>query len=161
MTPAGTVVKEEDVVSHGLCRRCARDFMIEELGEPLNEFLDRLGVPVIVVGPEFVVSTANKQACALIGKDLSEIQHGYPGDVIECAHAQEPSGCGEQIHCTACTIRLKVKETFETGESFENVQAYPGACLFEDVRRMSIEISTQKVGEVVFLTIENLDTLIS
>ena len=161
MSPVGEVVSGEESVTHGLCGRCAREFMIEELGEPLNEFLDRLGVPVVVVGPEFVIHTANKQACALIGKDLSEIQHGRPGEVIECANAGEPGGCGEQVHCTACTIRLKVLETFETGKSFEHVPAYPGVCLFEDVKRMSVEISTQKVGEMVFVTIENLDTLIS
>jgi hypothetical protein len=161
MTPAGEAAANDESVTHGLCKRCARDFMIEELGEPLNEFLDRIGVPVVVVGPEFVIRTANKQACDLIGKKLSEIQHGRPGDVIECAHASEPGGCGEQIHCTACTIRLKVLETYQTGKSFENVPAYPGVCLFEDVKRMSVEISTQKVGEMVFVTIENLDTLIS
>jgi len=149
---------EEDVVSHGLCDPCAKEFMIEELGEPLNEYLDRLDIPVIVVGPEFVVSTANKRACALIGKSLLDIQEEQPGDVIECAHAEKPGGCGEQFHCKACTIRRTVQATFESGESFERVQAYPDSGLFDGDKRLTIEISTQKVGDLVFLRIDNLES---
>jgi hypothetical protein len=119
------------------------------------EFLDRLGVPVLLVESEPRILTGNKPACQLLGKELPQIEGHKGGEVIECAYASTPDGCGQDVHCKACTIRNTVLETFETGRSFLHVKAFPNIQFDQDTRTMSLEISTEKVGEVVLLRIDN------
>ncbi|MFC1889223.1 PAS domain-containing protein [Thermodesulfobacteriota bacterium] len=149
-------VHDEDIISHGFCEPCAEQFMYEELGKPLHEFLDTLGVPVLVIEPGPRVRTANSQACSLLGKSLSEIQGYKGGEVIECVHARTPDGCGQDIHCKSCTIRNTVLETFETGKSFERILAYPDIHVDEEVKNACLELSTEKVGGMVLLRIDDL-----
>lgn len=147
---------DEDLISHGFCDPCGERLMYEELGEPLHEFLEKLGVPVLVIEPGPRVRTANKQACSLLGKDFSEIQGYKGGEVIECVHARSRDGCGADVHCKTCTIRNTVLETFASGKSFRNISAYPDICVNDEVKTMCLEISTEKVGSLVLLRIDDL-----
>jgi len=119
------------------------------------EFLDRLGVPVLLVESEPRVLTGNKPARDLLGKGLGEIEGRRGGEVIECVHANTPGGCGQDVHCKSCTIRNTVLETFETGKSFLHVKAFPDIQFGENVKTMSLEISTEKVADVVLLRIDD------
>jgi len=144
----------ENTITHGICPACATR-LCSENGEPFMDFLDRLGVPVLLVGPDVNVLTGNKPARDLLGKGLGNIEGRRGGEVIECVHASQPGGCGQTVHCKSCTIRNTVLETFETGKSFEHVQAFPDIQLGEDVKTMSLEISTEKVADVVLLRIDD------
>jgi len=141
-------------VSHGICSACA-DRIRAEMGEPLQEFLDRLEAPILLVESGPRVLTANKRARELLGKELSEIKGHRGGEVIECMYANLPGGCGEQLHCKACTIRNTVLETFETGNSFLHVKAFPDIQVGQDIKTLSLEISTEKVADVVLLRIDD------
>lgn len=144
----------ENTITHGICPSCTTR-LSSERGEHLQEFLDRLGVPVLLVESDVRVLTANKPARELLGKGLGEIEGRRGGEVIECVHASEPGGCGQTAHCKACTIRKTVLETFETGKSCLHVQAYPDIQFGQEVKTMSLEISTEKVADVVLLRIDD------
>jgi len=125
-----------------------------ERGQSLQEFLDRLGVPILLVESEPKVRTANRYARELLGKELDAIEGRRGGDVIECAYSKRPAGCGKDVHCKSCTIRNTVLDTFATGKSHVGVRAYPDIQFDNYVQTMSVQISTEKVGELVLLRIE-------
>jgi len=124
---------------------------------PLLEYLDGLGAPVAVVDRAGVLKAANSQLCALVSQDLSLLRGKRGGDVFECSYAQLPEGCGQTIHCSACTIRRAVTETLETGRSQECIpaslrQGDPG-----EPRQAELLISTERAGSHVLLRIDMLN----
>ncbi|MCC6486277.1 MAG: hypothetical protein IT364_02145 [Candidatus Hydrogenedentes bacterium] len=152
---AGSVDTDEDScpITHGVCLPCAQR-MLADVAEPLRDFLDRLGVPVLLIDSSPEVRAANALAREILGKDVSEIEGRRPGDVIECLHAYEPGGCGHQVHCKSCTIRRAVLDTYESGKSLIRIRALPDIQSPDDgSKRMCIEISTEKVGDVVLLRV--------
>jgi hypothetical protein len=154
----GTVDSDDqpkNSITHGICPACIENFFLKKV-ESLEEFLNRLNAPILLIEPEPIVITANKQACEILGKDLSEIRGHKGGDVIECAYAKLPGGCGNQQHCKSCTIRITALETFATGKSFLNVPAYPDIQQFSKIKKMEILISTEKVGDLVVLRIDSI-----
>lgn len=156
IAPATAGVAGKGAVSHGLCERCSRH-LLSERGVPLLTYLDGLGAPVAVVDSEGTVRAANRQLCELVKQDLSSIEGSKGGDVFECVHAQLPEGCGQTIHCSACTIRRTVMETHSTGHSRERVPASLLAGRPGSARRSELLISTEKVGDYVFLRVDALD----
>jgi hypothetical protein len=143
-----------DAITHGICAACATRFCSGK-GESLMGFLDRLGAPVLLIESEPRVLTANKPARKLLGKGPGDIEGHRGGTVIECVHANTPEGCGQTVHCKSCTIRNTVLETFQTGKSFLHVQAFPDIQIGQDVKKMSLEISTEKVADLVLLRIDD------
>jgi hypothetical protein len=145
----------EQAVSHGMCRACA-ERMFSSFSEPLSDFLDRLDVPILLIEPEPRVCTANKSARTLLRKDLGQIEGRRGGEVIDCTYASTPEGCGNHQHCLSCTIRNTVIETFATGQPHSRVPAYPDIEILDDVKKFSMIISTEKVGNFVLLRIDEL-----
>lgn len=144
------------IISHSYCESCAHAFLYQELGIPLHEFLDSIDAPILLIEPGPRVRTANKQACSLLAKDLSEIQGHRGGEIIECIHSRTAGGCGDGVHCEACTIRKTVLETFITGKCFENVIAYPDVYVGAKEKNMCLQISTEKVDGIVLLRIDDM-----
>ena len=142
-------------VTHGMCPTCAAMFFSPK-GESMAGFLDRLGVPVLVVDSDVRVVAANAQACQTLGKPLAAVRDSLGGMAFQCAHAKEPGGCGGTVHCRSCTIRSTVRHTFETGEPRVRVRAYPDVELDNQVRTVCLEISTEKVDGYVMLRIDDL-----
>jgi hypothetical protein len=145
----------DQVITHGICEACAARLLADP-GEALLDFLDRLEVPILVILPDPKIFTANKPARELLGKELPLIQGYRGGEVIECIHAHTGAGCGYEVHCQSCTIRNTVLETFATGQSAVNVPAYPDIQVGQEVKTMSLRISTEKFGDFVLLRIDDL-----
>jgi len=101
-------------ISHGICRACMEVFL-ESSRETLDDLLDEIEVPVFVVDDEGLVRGANLRAQTMIGKKLDHIDGRLGGEVIGCAFADEPEGCGRTVHCRTCTIRNSVEHTHATG----------------------------------------------
>jgi PAS domain-containing protein len=154
--PRGSDVDGERAVSHGLCERCSHHLFAQQ-GMPLLPYLDGLGAPVVVVDAEGTIRAANRQVRELVQQDLSSIEGRKGGDVFECAHARLSEGCGQTIHCSACAIRRTVMETHRTGRSREGVPASLQAGTPGNARRSELLISTERVGDYVFLRIDALD----
>ena len=76
--------------------------------------------------------------------------------MFECAYARLPEGCGGTVHCSGCAIRRSVYETYETGESRNNIPATLRCDLNNPSHDVIMHISTEKMGNVVLLRIDKV-----
>ena len=142
-------------ITHGICASCAYH-LIAQAGMPLQEYLDGLDTPVLVVNGDGIVETANAQARAILQKDLSQIVGQAGGDVFECEYARLPEGCGNTIHCAGCAIRRTVMHTHETGQSHTRVPAVLNWEGTDEKRQIPFLISTEKVQNIVLLRVDRV-----
>jgi len=145
----------QHAVSHGICEQCAFH-LVAQLGMPLQEYLDGLEVPVLVVDDDVNVKTANRQARELLQKELPAIEGYKGGDVFECDYSRLPEGCGKTVHCSACAIRGTVTDTFKTGMTHVSVPACLHRIAGEENQEISLLISTELVNGVVFLRVDRV-----
>ena len=145
----------ESEISHGICPSCS-DYFLSGRRPTLDEFLDRLAVPVPVVDAQGVILLANQYALDILGKDLNKVQGYKGGDAMECGYARLPGGCGRTEQRKACTIRNNVMETFTTGQSLLRVPAYLNRRTDDGTVRIRFLISTQKVDDMVLLRIDQV-----
>ena len=145
----------ENVITHGICRNC-RDNILFQLGVELEAYLDSLQVPIVLVNREGIVVSVNNHAKTMLCKDLAEIKGYKGGEVFECAYARLPEGCGNTTHCSGCTIRRTVMETYGTGKSFLRVPATLNQNSPEDPKETNLLISTERIAELVLLRIDKI-----
>ena len=133
-------LQEGGTIIRSICTTCLESFAFQ-MGVPLQNFLDRLPVPIFVVNDDVVVQAANKQGYALLSEDAQSVLKKLGGIVFDCAYAQLPEGCGRTVHCSGCAIRRSVYHTYTTGQSLVDVwnqtgqygQAVPPGTYFFDV----------------------------
>ena len=145
----------DDVLSHGICERCV-DNLTFQLGAPLQDYLDSIPVPVLVVDEHVIVKAVNAKGCEVLGKERREIVQHLSGNVFECAHARLPEGCGRTIHCSGCAIRRSVSRTFETGEPLSQVPATLSRSGRNDPPAAELSITTVKAGGLVVLRVDRI-----
>jgi hypothetical protein len=145
----------ETAITHGICHKCFDNFFGPHKYN-LLDFLDNLEAPVIVIDSTVRVMSANKQARELLKKESKDIEGVRGGDVFECAFAKLPGGCGNTVHCDACTIRNTVMDTFQTGKSHLKTPAYLLQGIPDNYQEIQFEISTEKVKDVVLLRIDKI-----
>ena len=142
-------------ITGGVCDECFHHLEAQS-GMPLLDFLDGLGVPVLATDGDGVVQMANKPLLELVGKGLSQVRGQRGGDVFECAYARLPEGCGRTVHCSGCTIRRAVMETFLTGKSLHRVLAYLNRDRVTEFLQLGMLISTEKAWGMVLLRIDHI-----
>lgn len=145
----------ERPVSHGICFSCLVNILAAEK-KPLRKYLDIFQGPVLVIDSEARVVAANRQGCALLGKEPADFEDRLTGDAIECSYAHLPGGCGDTIHCKTCTIRSTITDTLRTGKSHLKVPAYQDIHTLTGNRQVRFLISTEKAGDAVLLRIDDL-----
>jgi len=145
----------EGAITHGICGSC-RENVFFQMGVDLQVYLNSLRVPIVVVDSAGIVVTGNDQAQAMLQKGLPEIAGYRGGAVFECAYARLPEGCGNTIHCSGCTIRMRVMESYTTGKSFLRIRATLDQTTAEQPQKMNLLISTGKVASVVLLRIDEM-----
>jgi hypothetical protein len=145
-----------NVITHGICKNC-RDNIMFQLGVELESFLNSLNVPIVLVNQEGTVVTVNNQAKTMLRKDLPEIKGYRGGEVFECAYARLPEGCGNTLHCSGCTIRRTVMQTYATGKGFLRVPAALNKNTPEEPVKMNLLISTEKLTDLVLLRIDKME----
>jgi len=153
----GVIVSDEypqDAITHGLCEACAQH-IFAQMGISMREYLDGFDEPVVVVDADGLVQTANAAARRLLGKSLPDIEGCKGGDVFECRYASLPEGCGRTIHCSGCTIRRTVMDTFESGGFHLRVPAYLNPKSPDDSHGFRYLISTKKMGHFVLLRVDD------
>jgi PAS domain-containing protein len=144
-----------------MCQGCSRFFFAEEDGEePLELFLAGLPVPVLVVGPVGEVQAANTAARELAGLAPGELAGLRSGDVIACANAGRPEGCGHTENCPGCVVRRTVEATYTSGESQEVLSGPREMVTPEGIRRVRLRIATRKRGGAVLLRIDEVEDLL-
>jgi len=143
----------DTAVTHGICATCARK-LLNDLTEPLPEFLDKLDAPVALVDGDGVVLTANGRARSLLGKDQPQLAGRRTGEVMECVNSFELEGCGHTVHCNGCAIRYAVETTYLSGAACSDVLAFLDQRTPQGTARSWYSISTEKVADKVLLRIE-------
>ena len=144
-------------ITHGICKSC-KEFFFSNQTNTLDEFLNKLDTPVLMVNEHGDVLLANSHAQQTLKKDLLAIKNYKLGDIMECAWAKLPEGCGHTVHCVACTIRNNINATFASGKSLERVPAVLHRSNGK-MHHIDFLISTEKVDNVVLLRIDDvLDT---
>jgi PAS domain-containing protein len=142
-----------NLVSHGMCDACARR-MEAGTRQTARDFLEQLDTPVFLTDDDVRIVAANSAARALVGKGDAEIEDRLGGDAIECVNAYKPGGCGNTVHCKACTIRNTVTETMNTGRPQHRVVAFQTLRTDDGEVEKQLRISTERAGTFVLLTIE-------
>jgi hypothetical protein len=140
-------------ITHGICQSC-REYFFSNQTHTLDEFLNELDAPVLMVNDDGDVLLANKQALHMLNKDMAVVKDYKIGNVMECARAKLPEGCGHTVHCVACTLRSNINITFKTGKSLERVPAVLNRSN-GNIHHTEFLISTEKVDDVVLLRIDD------
>lgn len=139
-------------ITNGLCSSCSN--FSQDAGS-IKAFIDLFEAPVLLLqsNPR-QVRTANQKACALLMKDLSQIEGLSGGQVLDCVHAFTGAGCGIDINCKNCTTKNAVVETFATGKSFKGVSTVLDVSKNGEIQVYNLKISTERVGELALVRIE-------
>ena len=138
-----------------VCVACA-EYLAADERLSVEEFIERLPHPVLVLESDGVVVAANEEARAFVGKGPEQISGRRGGDVIECSSARLPGGCGNTIHCKGCALRRSVLHTFETGEGLSDVVAHQSVMSELGIRRMWYRLATERVGQLVLVRIDDV-----
>ena len=139
-------------ITHGICPSCADDF--EHPSVVLADLLDEFPEPIFLVDSNARVQAANRAACQALGKPERQVEGRLGGEVIDCAYAELPGGCGKTVHCDGCTIRNSVKQTWSTGIAHCAVTAERPIAGRTGTSRRRFVISTEKFGKGVLLRID-------
>lgn len=142
---------DTSAISHGICPDCM-DNIPFQMGVTIDHYLKSLKVPVLLMTEQATVAYANGTAQDLLGANQSELAGKAAGLAFECNLARLPEGCGNTIHCSGCTLRKAILDTFATGKDNVGVEA----TLRTGRRDVHYRISTHRVGEYVTLQIENI-----
>ena len=140
-------------ISHGICESCAIELW-GEVGTPIGDFLESLGIPTLLVDGPGVVERANEGALRVVGKSHEEVGGRFTGEVFDCVNADLPGGCGRTVHCSACTVRNTVTLTYTTGESQRRVPAILKIRPEGIPEELAFYITTEKRGDRVLVQIE-------
>ena len=143
----------DETVSHTICPDCFHYFEEQVDGLPLDRYLDKFDAPILIVDSQARVVAANKMAEDVTGKTGRESFGLLGGEVMECAYARLPEGCGKTVHCEACTIRNTVMAAMESGEP----QMHVPVKLKQADREVEMTISTDKIDGLVRIVIESVD----
>jgi len=149
--------KRDYIVTNGICSQCV-DSIFDEQDNALMEFLNSIDAPILLMQPDpRQVRTANKRACDLFQKDVSQIKGRRGGQVFECIHAFTEAGCGKDKNCEDCKIKNSVVETFASGKSFDGVSTILDIKKNGSIIPYNLQVSTEKVGELALIRIDQYE----
>ena len=144
----------EPATSHGMCSSCSKALSVQEHGASLQQHLDTIPVPVLLIDDHSSVVTMNVRASDILGKKSNEEATQLFGRVFDCIHSRTLEGCGRNIHCAGCTIRRSVRKTFDTGEPQVAIPATLSVTNPDDISEAVLAVTTVKIGELVVLRID-------
>ncbi len=145
---------QDGPITHGICDACME--MVLAGPQSMNEFLDSLETPILMVNSNGETMYANRVACDFLGKTNESLNGVLGGDVMQCIHSRAPGGCGGTVHCKSCEVRNSVTHTYETGEACVRVPAHMDIIDSNATMEIRFFVSTEKAGETVLLQIEEI-----
>ena len=154
MERAGYSQTLERETSHGMCRACSEALGSQERGAALQQHLDTIPIPVLLIDDSNTVVSMNAKACDALGKKWDEAESQLFGKVLDCVHSRSPEGCGRAIHCSGCAIRRSVTDTFNTGQPLVSVPATLSTRSMDQPSDAILAITTVKIGGLVLLRID-------
>lgn len=144
-------------ITRGICPECIENIFTRH-DDSIVSFLDNIEAPVLLMQPDpRQVRTANKQACELFEKDLSQIEGRRGGQVFDCIHAFTELGCGKDVNCDDCRIKNSVVETFTNSKSFEGVSIILDIKKNNSIKPYNLQVSTEKVRDLALMRIDKYE----
>jgi len=144
-------------VTDGICLKCVES-ILDRQDNLLTTVLNSIEAPVLLMQPDpRHVRTANKKACELFKKDLSQIEDHRGGQVFDCIHAFTEAGCGKDDNCEDCKIKNAVVETFTSGKSFDGVSAVLDIKKSNSIMPYALQVSTEKIGDLALIRIDKYE----
>jgi len=155
MGTAGATEDTDGLITHTICEECS-DNLDFQLGVSLQRYLDSLKIPIALVDGMGNLLKINAEAGKISISAEFVDGHEWHGRIYECAHARLPQRCSNTIHCSGCTIRFAVTETFNSGRGFSCVPALVNGCTSSPAQKCDYLISTSLVNGMVLLKIERI-----
>ena len=148
---------DEAEVTHGICEHCRVSLLSSYAPRDIHKFLSFFSLPVMMLDSDCRVVSANQAALELTDKKPAEINNVLAGNVMSCKHAHLEGGCGQTVHCAACTISDCVIKTYLTEESLHKIPAKLSADKNLQETNIAFLISTEKLGDIVLLRIDKVN----
>lgn len=136
--------------THGMCRDCYDHMMRQMEGISFDEYLEGFEFPVMLVNDEGRLVAANHKVLNMFDKPVERVRGFLGGEAFECAYARLEEGCGNTVHCPACTIRVLVNKTRDENCSYEDQQVF----LITDQGKLEIIVSTSNINGMVRIVIK-------
>ncbi len=147
-------------VTGGVCESCSAKFRTSSDPRTLKRLVDALDAPLLVMQKEpRQVYTANRKALELFDKELEKVEKRRGGQVFDCLHAFTEAGCGRDAHCEPCRIKNAIVETLSTGRPCSGVSAVLDIKKGEGISFYTLQISTEKVGEMALVRIDRYESV--
>ena len=91
--------------------------------EELAAIYKHIPQAALLVSQERRIRSANSAAAGMSGSSIEELRGKQGGEALGCLHhLDDPRGCGFGPECEQCAVRTTVLATFQTGESFSQVE---------------------------------------
>ena len=140
--------------SHGLCPECSMALEWQDEGTTLQQHLDSILTPILLVDDQNKVLAANTKAGEMLGKQPDVAGGPRLGPVFDCVYSRYPEGCGREIHCVGCVIRNSISATLRTGQPKVSIPATVSVNSPDQAGAVTFTITTFKTGEFVTLRID-------
>ncbi len=145
--------------AYGVCLQCRQRFEEELKGRELEKFRRAVGCPVVLLNKDLRVLASNESCLSMICAGETRPRGLRWGEFMGCQNAQSPELCGNTPHCLECVIRQTANQTLKTGKPQKKVSA----SLVREERgrkeRLELTFSTESLGDLVQVTVENLSVI--
>lgn len=140
--------------SHDMCPACSASLACQERGVPLEDYLDTIPIPVLLIDDNNFLVTMNTQARTTLRKEPDEARTPLSEKIFDCVFSRCSEGCGRRVHCSGCVIRRNVTATFDSGEARVSVPAALCTTSPDQLSEAVLNVTTSKIGGMVLLRLE-------
>ena len=152
-----SIPQKDYIVTSGICPDCIESIFGKQ-NSSITAFINSIDAPILLMQPDpRQVHTANKKACELFEKDLSQIEGHRGGQVFDCVHAFTEMGCGKDENCEDCKIKNSIVDTFTSGKSYDGVSTVLEIKKNNSKKPYVLKVSTEKVGDLALIRIDKYD----
>jgi hypothetical protein len=139
----------------GACVLCASFIRTNRL-LTLRDYMHDVPAPVLYVGAAGIIRGCNSAGEQALARSSSEMEGSRGGDVISCAYAALPGGCGGTEQCRSCPILTPVLSTMNAGYTFDGVQG--SRPIRQGLRTIEtcFTFSTRLIEDVVLLRVDGM-----
>jgi len=141
-----------------ICSECEANLTRQIKGPAVDSYLESIGSSALVLNHDLRVISYNQ-------KCLQQLCNNHPkpiglltGEFLDCKNSSLPERCGATPACLDCAIRRTASDTLKTHRSQKYVPALIEGKHGEQWVRRDFTISTDKLGDMVQVTVDNLIT---
>ncbi len=145
---------EDKEITHGICHPCVDLFFDLDNEQSIAAFIEGVDAPVIVFDSDVTIIAANKKALVIHPYATPVPGRTTPGEMVQCAYAKLPEGCGNTIHCYGCAVRNAIEKTMETGAGVNRLPTYKKVFIDDDIVDKKIYMTVQQSHELIYVIIE-------